>query len=307
MKLLGFISAVVILFTNIITPVQAQTTTGSLATEVPLVLVESATPSAQASASALVEEKIQEKRDRDITETTGKQKSKLAAFLDEHPLEALSWHNVLQHGIRRAIDTGLPANIVVLIILFPAITAIISASRHLIGLQGFGIYIPAVLSVAFVSTGISTGVLLFAVVLLATVVLRPITQRLKLQYLPRTALLISGVSLVILIMLIVATITGFNAIVGINIFPLLIMILLMENFMETQISSSKSQAVQLTLETLFIAVICSLLIGWEGLQQTVLLNPEITIIIVALGNILVGKYQGLRLLEYLRFRTIIES
>ncbi len=307
MKLLGFISAVVILFTSTITPAQAQTTTGSLATEVPLVLVEPATPSAQASASALVEEKIQEKRDRDITETTGKQKSKLAAFLDEHPLEALSWHNVLQHGIRKAIDTGLPANIVVLIILFPAITAIISASRHLIGLQGFGIYIPAVLSVAFVSTGISTGVLLFAVVLLATVLLRPITQRLKLQYLPRTALLISGVSLVILIMLIVATITGFNAIVGINIFPLLIMILLMENFMETQISSSKSQAVQLTLETLFIAVICSLLIGWEGLQQTVLLNPEITIITVALGNILVGKYQGLRLLEYLRFRTIIES
>ncbi|MBP7774631.1 hypothetical protein KA078_02465 [Candidatus Woesebacteria bacterium] len=307
MKFLAFICAMVIVLTSTITPAQAQTTTGSLATEVPLILVEPATPSAQASASALVEEKIQEKRDRDITETTGKQKSKLAAFLDEHPLEALSWHNVLQHGIRRAIDTGLPANIVVLIILFPAITAIISASRHLIGLQGFGIYIPAVLSVAFVSTGISTGVLLFAVVLLATVLLRPITQRLKLQYLPRTALLISGVSLVILIMLIVATITGFNAIVGINIFPLLIMILLMENFMETQISSSKSQAVQLTLETLFIAVICSLLIGWEGLQQTVLLNPEITIITVALGNILVGKYQGLRLLEYLRFRTIIES
>ncbi len=307
MKMLAFVSAMVILFNSAITPAQAQTTTGSLATEVPLVLVEPATPSAQASASASVEEKIQEKRDRDITETTGKQKSKLAAFLDEHPLEALSWHNVLQHGIRRAIDTGLPANIVVLIILFPAITAIISASRHLIGLQGFGIYIPAVLSVAFVSTGISTGVLLFVVVLLATVLLRPITQRLKLQYLPRTALLISGVSLVILIMLIVATLTGFNAIVGINIFPLLIMILLMENFMETQLSSSKSQAVQLTIETLFIAVICSLLIGWEGLQQTVLLNPEITIITVALGNILVGKYQGLRLLEYLRFRTIIES
>lgn len=307
MRMLASVCVTLMLLSIFVAPAAAQTATLSQATEVPLVLVESATPSAQASASALVEEKIQEKRDRDITETTGKQKSKLAAFLDEHPLEPLSWHNALQHGIRRAIDNGLPANIVVLIILFPAITAIISASRHLIGLQGFGIYIPAVLSVAFVSTGISTGVLLFAVVLFATVLLRPVTQRLKLQYLPRTALLISGVSLVILIMLIGATITGFNAIIGINIFPLLIMILLMENFMETQLSSSKSQAVQLTLETLFIAVLCSLLIGWEGLQQTVLLNPEITIITVALGNILVGKYQGLRLLEYLRFRTIIES
>lgn len=307
MKLLASACVLMILLGITQTQVAAQTAVTAQATEVPLVLVEPATPSAEASASALVEEKIQEKRDRDITETTGKQKSKLAAYLDEHPIEPLSWHNLLQHGIRRAIDKGLPANIVVLIILFPAITAIISASRHLIGLQGFGIYIPAVLSVAFVSTGISTGVLLFAVVLLATVVLRPLTQRLKLQYLPRTALLISGVSLVILIMLIAATVTGFNAIIGINIFPLLIMILLMENFMETQLSSTKSQAVQLTLETLFIAVVCSLLIGWVGLQQTVLLNPELTIIFVALGNILAGKYQGLRLLEYLRFRTIIES
>ncbi len=307
MKLLASAVVLLSLFTLVLTPVAAQATPSAQATEVPLILVEPATPSAEASASAIVEEKIQAKRDQDITETTGKQKSKLAAYLDEHPAEPLSWHNVLQHAIRKAIDSGLPANIVVLIILFPAITAIISASRHLIGLQGFGIYIPAVLAVAFVSTGISTGVLLFVVVLLATMLLRPITQQLKLQYLPRTALLISGVSLIILLLLITASITGFNAIIGVNIFPLLIMILLMENFMETQLSSTKSQAVQLTLETLFIAVFCSLLIGWEGLQQTVLLNPELTIIFVALGNIIVGKYQGLRLLEYIRFRTIIES
>jgi hypothetical protein len=279
--------------------------------EVPLEASASADASMSAATSSpsaqQVEQIIQEKKDKDITETSGVQKSKLVSFLDEHPVAPLSWHNALQHGIRGAIDRGLPANIVVLIILFPIITAVISASRHLIGLQGFGIYIPAVLSVAFASTGISTGVVVFTAVLLATMLLRTPLQKLKLQYLPRTALLLWGVSIFILGLLILASYTGFNTFLTLNIFPLLIIILLIENFMETQLSSTRNQAFQLTIETLLIAIICSLLIGWEPLQQAVLLNPELTIIAVALFNIVTGKYSGLRLLEYIRFRTIMEQ
>lgn len=266
-----------------------------------------ASSSAVASASAQVQQIIQEKKANDITETGGEKKSKLATFLDEHPVAPLSWYNILQHGIRGAVDRGLPANIVVLIILFPIITAVISASRHLIGLQGFGIYIPAVLSVAFASTGISTGVVFFTAVLLATMFLRYPLQKLKLQYLPRTALLLWGVSMFILGFLILASYTGFNTFLTLNIFPLLIIILLIENFMETQLSSTRNQAFQLTIETLLIATVCSLIIGWEPLQRAVLLNPELTVIGVALFNIITGKYSGLRLLEYVRFRSIMEQ
>lgn len=278
--------------------------------EVPLESTAAADASLSAaisSPSAEVQQIIQDKRDQDITDTGSVQKSKLASYLDEHPAAPLSWYNALQHGIRGAINRGLPANIVVLVILFPVITAIISASRHLIGLQGFGIYIPAVLSVAFASTGISTGVVIFVAVLLATIIFRAPLQRLKLQYLPRTALLLWGVSTFILGFLILASYVGFNTFLTLNIFPLLIIILLIENFMETQLSSTRNQAVQLTIETLLIATVCSLLIGWEGLQKAVLLNPEITIIAVALFNILSGKYSGLRLLEYIRFRSIMEQ
>ncbi len=262
---------------------------------------------AAATASAQVEQIIQEKKDNDITNSGSVQKGKLASYLDEHPISELSWYNAMQHGIRGAIERGLPANIVVLIILFPLITAIISASRHLIGLQGFGIYIPAVLSVAFSSTGISTGVVIFTAVLLSTMLLRAPLQKLKLQYLPRTALLLWGVSMIILGFLILASYTGFNTFLTLNIFPLLIIILLIENFMETQLSSTRNQAFQLTIETLLIATVCSLLISWEPLQKAVLLNPELTVIGVALFNIITGKYSGLRLLEYIRFRTLMEQ
>ncbi len=310
----AFILAVIALFL-LLSPVrvqaQVEATPAALSGEVTLESVTAPTSSEsaalEASASAQVEQIIQDKRNQDITESTGVQKSKLAQYLDENPIAPLSWYNVLQHAIRGAINRGLPANIVVLVILFPIITALISASRHLIGLQGFGIYIPAVLSVAFASTGISTGVVIFIAVLLASVLFKAPLQKLKLQYLPRTALLLWAVSLFILLLLILATYAGFNAFLSLNIFPILIIMLLIENFMETQLSSTRNQALQLTIETLLIATVCSLLIGWDPLQKAVLLNPEFTVIGVALFNVITGKYSGLRLLEYIRFRSIMEQ
>src|SRR5262249_30306777 len=125
-----------------------------------------------ASPSAAVERKIQEKTDKDITETSGKTKDKLVEILDKHPISPITWHNFLQHAIRRAISNGLPANLIVIILLFPLITSIISFSRHVIGLKGFGVYTPAVLAVAFVSTGIVNGMLLFLIILVAAMVMK---------------------------------------------------------------------------------------------------------------------------------------
>ncbi len=267
-----------------------------------------ATTSAEtATAAASVNDRIQQQQANDITETRGKSQDALTAFLEENPPAPLTWYNFLQHAIRRSVSQGLSTNIVVLIILFPIITSIIAASRHLIGLQGFGVYIPAVLAVAFVSTGLGTGVLMFTIVLLATTFFRTVIKRLRLQYLPRTALMLWGVSLSILSLLILTSIYGFYSFLTLNIFPLLIIMLLTENFVETQLTSSRSQTIQLTLETLFIAVICSVVIDNGSVQKAVLLRPELTFACVALFNLIVGRYSGLRLLEYIRFRSLLEG
>lgn len=265
-----------------------------------------ATESAEASISAEVAQLIQEKKEQDITETTGRQRSELFVLLEENPPGPVSWHNFLQHAIRQAVNNGLATNIVVLIILFPIITSVIAASRHLIGLKGFGIYAPAVLSVAFVSTGITTGLAMFITVFVTALISRTVVKKLKLQYLPRTAMLLWGVSVTILLLLVATSYLGLTTFLTINIFPLLIIMLLTENFMETQLMSSQSQAFRLTLETVLIAIACSLIISSRAVQHFVLLNPELTILSVALINIIVGKYSGLRFLEYFRFQSVIK-
>lgn len=260
-----------------------------------------------ASSSAQAEQRLQERRDQDITETGGRQKSKLAAFLDEYPIGPLAWNNPLQHGLRQAIANGLPANIIVLMLLFPLIVAVIAASRHVVGLKGFGVYIPAVLSVAFVSTGILAGVLIFVAVLLAASLVRVLIQRFKLPLLPRTAMLLWGVSFFVMLLLMAFSWFDTASLLTLNIFPILIIMLLTENFMSTQLFNSKKEALSITFETLIIAVICALIINMEFVQQLVLLYPEITLLSVAIANLIVGRYTGLRLLERARFQSIIEE
>jgi hypothetical protein len=92
-----------------------------------------------------------------------------------------------------------------------------------------------------------------------------------------------------------------------SIFTILIIMLLTENFMETQLSSSQSEAIQLTVETLVLAIFCSFIIGSRDIQSLVILNPEMTMMAVVVANMIVGRYSGLRLLEYFRFRSLLDK
>lgn len=261
----------------------------------------------EATPSAAVEQKIQEKKDKDITDTTGQQKNKLEALLDENPPGPLSWNNFIQYGIRYAVRNGVSVNTIVLVLLFPMIASLIAGSRHVIGLRGFGIYIPAVLSVALVSTGIPAGMIIFIAIVSAALFANKFIKQVKISYLPRTALLLWTISLGLLGMFILAPLVNLVTVLSVNIFPILILVLLSENFLDAQARSKQTEAIAITVETIVLAAICGLILKWEPMQRVALLDPEILLFTTAVANILIGKFTGLRLTERLRFRNIIEE
>jgi len=269
----------------------------------------SATASAQvASPSADVLETIQEKQKTNITEPTGEVKSRLARFLDETPTQPLGPTNFVQHAIRQAVNRGVPANVLVLLLLFPVVASIIAASRHVIGLQGFGVYTPAVLAVALLSTGIFTGIILFTAIMVGATIGRKIFRRFHLQYLPRTALMLWLVTLVVFVLMLASPFLVQIKInlITVTIFPILVLILLSENFLEAQLAGSQYRALELTIETIFLAVISALFMSAEQVQRFVIVYPEITILFVFVLDLIVGRFTGLRLAEYLRFRPILD-
>jgi len=263
-----------------------------------------ASESADASKSAIA--KVVEKKP-DITETEGEVKGKLEGYLEEKEVGKLSYNNVMQHAIREAVKRGVPANTIVLVVLFPVVAAIIAASRHLFGLRGFGIFTPAVLSVAFVATGLVSGILVFLVILMVASIGRMILRKMKLHYLPRMALLLWFVSLGVFGLMYLSSFVELEAVVKLNIFPILILVLLAENFIEVQIGKSRKEAISLTVETIILAVISSLMLSLDIVQKTALLNPEIVVVSVLIFDVFVGRYVGLRYVEYLKFKKIISK
>lgn len=271
-----------------------------------------ASPSAEASlsaqtatGSAAVAKVLEEKED--LTETGGKAKGKLEQYLAENTPKPFGLFTILQYGIRLAVAQGVPANTIVLIFLFPLITALIAAFRHLVGLKGFGLFVPSILSVALVATGVVAGVSLFLMIILVATLARAVTQRMKLQYLPRMALILWLVSIGVFVSLLAASLFGFGEATVISIFPILILILLAENFIELQLSKSKREAGQVTIESLIMAVVASLIVGLETVQKFVILNPELFVVLVALFNVFVGRYVGLRMLELFKYRELLNK
>jgi hypothetical protein len=131
-------------------------------------------------------------------------------------------------------------------------------------------------------------------------------RKMRLQYLPRMALLLWFVSLGVLIIIFIAPYLNLGELATISIFPVLILVLTMESFIRIQIGKSMKHALRMSFESLVIAVICSLIVQWEALQRFALLRPEIYVLAVGLADVYMGKYTGLRLLEYNKFKKIFK-
>lgn len=263
-----------------------------------------ATQEAEIATPAGVIEQIVSTPKQDLTQPLVS-KNRLQLVLEEKQVGKLSWNNFLQVAIRNAVDQGVPVNIVVLMILFPLIAAIIAGARHIIGLHGFGIFTPAVVAVAFLATGVTVGVFLFLGIIIVATGSRILLRRLRLPTLPRTALLLWFVSLGVLGLILASPALKLSPLMSINIFPVLVLILLAETFIDVQVTQSFRAAVRLTFETFVLALVSFLVMSTQGLQEWVLLNPEISVILIAILDILIGKYDGLRLLEMYRFRKLV--
>jgi len=273
-------------------------------TAVPVLGMEASESAQPATVSATLE--IEKVTRQDITERTSEVKDKLEGYLEQKEIGQLSWHNFLQHSIRQAVDKGVSTNTIVLVLLFPLVAGMIAAARHLLGLTGFGIFVPAMLSVAFVAIGIKAGVVMLVIIFVGAALGRSLTKKLKMQYLPRMALMMWLVSIVVLGVLLGAVNINLGSLSAVSIFPIMILMLLTENFIEVQTGKSRHEAIQVMIQTMVMAIVGALILRTSFVQKWALLNPEIFLLSVAFLNIYVGKYTGLRVMEMWKYRKLIK-
>lgn len=205
------------------------------------------------------------------------------------------------------IQQGVPLDTVILLLMLPIVVTLIAFFRQVIGIKAFGIYTPAIVTFAFLAVPqLRYGVLIFIVVILVGMLLRFALKGLRILYLPRVAITLSIIAFSILILLAVGGTMHRTGLAAVSIFPILIMITIVEKFVAAQIEKGNKAAIILAVETLVISLVGYYLASWPLLIKGIVSFPWLILITIPI-NIYLGKWDGLRLNEYIRFRDILKN
>lgn len=212
--------------------------------------------------------------------------------------------NFMSFAINYLVNRGVPVNNITLILILPVIATILSLSRQVIGIKAFGIVTPAMTTLSFLVLGLKYGLIVFAAILIAGTLTRLVLRKLHLLYLPRMALVLTNASLATLALFGVGVATDNTAVLSFSIFPILILVLLAEEFIAVQFKSGAKKAAQITAWTLALSVLSYFIVSWEIVRTVIVSYPEIVLLAIPI-NIGLGRWSGLRLTEYFRFRRLL--
>lgn len=213
--------------------------------------------------------------------------------------------NTIKKAVEAAIDRGVAANTIVLLLLLPLIATLVSVLHYIFGLSGYGIFMPTMMAVAFLATGIVGGMVLFGMILTVTLFSNYVLRRFKLHFWPARSINLMFITLGTFVLMMVSTYWKLVDISQISIFPILFMIMLTEEFVRTQLAKSKSEAKKLMIGTLILAVVGAVTMQVRQVQELVLLHPGISLTLGLVINMIVGNYSGIRWSEISRFRKAI--
>lgn len=233
------------------------------------------------------------------------QRQEVQALFAKRPAPRPDVINIFAYIVQYAVKIGVPANTIVLILLLPLLATIVAFVRHIIGLPSLGMLVAISFSITFLTIGIVAGMILLAAIVLASTFARILLKRVRIMQLPKMALSVFVVAIFVFIALVLSGTYGLITVKDLSIFPVLLLILLGERVVALQLERNLREATTITFISLILGIIGFFLLAFVPLRNTVLLYPETIFLLIPI-NIAIGRYFGLRLVEYYRFKQILQ-
>lgn len=192
------------------------------------------------------------------------------------------------------------------ILLIPLGTLVLSLARNLIGVPTFGIFTPILLTLFFKETSFGFGMLFFFVVVLIGIFERYVLDKFYLLAVPRLSIILT------LIIMLMMSYTFFSVdLTSISqkhlaFFPIVIVTTIIERLSIQLAEEGLVNTLKTLFGTLVIVVLVYSLYFISPLEMFMFTNPELLFTVIGL-LILVGKYKGYRLSEFLRFRDLVRQ
>ncbi len=186
------------------------------------------------------------------------------------------------------------------LLLIPFGALIVSLFRNMVGVPTFGTFMPVLLALAFLETGLALGVALLLIIIGVGWLFRGLLDWLQLLMIPRLSFLLTVVIVIIVGISLLSDRAGMTAGLYAAAFPIVIITATIERFSVMIVEEGPRNAANTTVGTLLVALACYGMLISDVLQRTVLAFPELLLPVLGV-LLLIGRYTGYRLSEWARF------
>ena len=207
----------------------------------------------------------------------------------------------------RAIGfSGLPLTtqlVYQVLVTIPVGIALLVFLRQFVGFTTLGTFMPVLIGIAFRETALLNGIILFSLLVALGLALRFYLEKLHLLLVPRLAVVL--IFIVMAMAGITILMTGANQAIGLSIslFPMVILTMTIERMSIVWEETSASEAIKQGLGRLVAASIAYLAMSNNYIEYLMYQFPELLLVLMGLC-VLMGRYTGLRLTEFWRFRAL---
>lgn len=199
---------------------------------------------------------------------------------------------------------GITQGFLKILLMLPLGAFVTVVFRNVLGLETFGTFLPALIAAAARETGLFWGLVGFVGIIVCASIVRRLLDWIQLLHSPKMAIMLT----VVVMLLLGATLLGVQfelfALAQISLFPIAILAITAERFAITVEEQGYIKAMKITLMTLVVITAAYTVMDSLFLQSLFLAFPEMLLIVIAL-NLWLGKWIGLRLSEFIRFRQLI--
>ncbi|MFA5583127.1 MAG: 7TM domain-containing protein [Bacteriovoracaceae bacterium] len=192
------------------------------------------------------------------------------------------------------------------ILLIPLGTLVLAFARNLIGIPTLGIFTPIILTLFFKETSFGFGLFFFSVIVGVGILERYVLDKFYLLAVPRLSIILTFVILFMIGYTLVSVDGGFFSQKHLAFFPIVIVATNIERLSIMLAEDGLINTSKTLVGTLVIAVLGYLLFSIPSLEILMFTNPELLFTVIGL-LILIGKYKGYRLSEFLRFRDLVRQ
>lgn len=189
------------------------------------------------------------------------------------------------------------------LLLVPVGGVVIAFLRQIIGVRTFGTFMPVLVALSFRETHLIWGVCLFTSIVAIGLFIRSQFDRLQLLLVPRLAAVLTIVVLLMAFMTVVLNKLGINEGLSISLFPMVILTMTIERMTIAWEESGGRYSITTGVNSLGAAIVAFLCMSNTYISHLAFVFPELLLIVLAFAIVL-GRYHGYKLTEFVRFKAL---